>query len=86
VIGRLLVTVFGVQSSFAPIAGIALAPLLDTLAVFPAAEVILVLRFLLPPALTLGVALLAALFAVAQDTAGERGVGVADANDFLVRR
>ena len=45
---------------FTPIAGIAFAPVFDTLAVFRAAEVILVLRFLLPAALTLRFALFAA--------------------------
>ena len=43
----------------APIAGIGFAPVFDTLAVFRAAEVILVLWTLLPPALTLSFTLLA---------------------------
>ena len=44
----------------APIAGIGFAPVFDTLAVFRAAEVILVLWTLLPAALTLRFTLLAA--------------------------
>jgi hypothetical protein len=45
---------------FAPIAGVGFAPVFDTLAVFRAAEVILVLRTLLPSALTLSFTLLTA--------------------------
>jgi hypothetical protein len=45
---------------FAPIAGIAFAPVFDTLAVFRSAEVILVLWTLQPEALTLRFTLLAA--------------------------
>lgn len=50
----------GYTGGFTPIVRVAFAPLFDTLAIFRTAEVILVLRFLLPLALTLRFALLAA--------------------------
>jgi len=57
---RLLATVHGVQTFFTQVAGMALAPRLDTLAVVRPAEVILGVRFLQPATLTFRFALLKA--------------------------